>query len=83
MQTIIFMVLKFLFTRIFTRELMNDVMDNVEFYMNNNEMSNEEKASIVKENAIAKAKEIGMELTNSSSNLLLEFAVSMVKGKLK
>lgn len=83
MQTIIFMVLKFLFTRIFTRELMNDVMDNVEFYMNNNEMSNEEKASIVKENAIAKAKEIGMELTNSSSNLLLEFAVSMVKGRLK
>ena len=83
MQTVIFMVLKFLFTRIFTRELMNDVMDNVEFYMNNNEMSNEEKASIVKENAVAKAKEIGMELTNSSSNLLLEFAVSMVKGKLK
>lgn len=83
MQTIIFMVLKFLFTRIFTRELMNDVMDNVEFYMNNNEMSNEEKASIVKENAVAKAKEIGMELTNSSSNLLLEFAVSMVKGRLK
>lgn len=77
------MVLKFLFTRIFTRELMNDVMDNVEFYMNNNEMSNEEKASIVKENAVAKAKEIGMELTNSSSNLLLEFAVSMVKGRLK
>ena len=83
MQTIIFMVLKFLFTRIFTRELMNDVMDNVEFYMNNNEMSNEEKASIVKENAVAKAKEIGMELTSSSSNLLLEFAVSMVKGRLK
>ena len=83
MQTVIFMVLKFLFTRIFTRELMNDVMDNVEFYMNNNEMSNEEKASIVKENAVAKAKEIGMELTNSSSNLLLEFAVSMVKGRLK
>ena len=83
MQTVIFMVLKFLFTRIFTRELMNDVMDNVEFYMNNSEMSNEEKASIVKENAVAKAKEIGMELTNSSSNLLLEFAVSMVKGRLK
>ena len=83
MQTIIFMVLKFLFTRIFTRELMNDVMDNVEFYMNNDEMSNEEKASIVKENAVAKAKEIGMELTSSSSNLLLEFAVSMVKGRLK
>ena len=82
MQTFLFAVLRMVIGQIFTRELMGYVVENVEFYMNNTDMSNEEKAAIVKENAIAKAKEIGVNLGKSGANLLLETAVSLVKTKM-
>lgn len=82
MQTFLFAILRMIIGQIFTRELMGYVVENVEFYMNNTEMSNEEKAAIVKENAIAKAKEIGVNLGKSGANLLLETAVSLVKTKM-
>ena len=82
MQTFLFAILRMVIGQIFTRELMGYVVENVEFYMNNTEMSNEEKAAIVKENAIAKAKEIGVNLGKSGANLLLETAVSLVKTKM-
>ena len=82
MRTFLFAILRMVIGQIFTRELMGYVVENVEFYMNNTEMSNEEKAVIVKENAIAKAKEIGVNLGKSGANLLLETAVSLVKAKM-
>lgn len=82
MQTFLFAILRMIIGQIFTRELMGYVVENVEFYMNNTEMTNEEKAAIVKENAIAKAKEIGVNLGKSGANLLLETAVSLVKTKM-
>lgn len=82
MQTFLFAILRMIIGQIFTRELMGYVVEQVEFYMNNTEMSNEEKAAIVKENAIAKAKEIGVNLGKSGANLLLETAVSLVKTKM-
>ena len=82
MQTFLFAILRMVIGQIFTRELMGYVVENVEFYMNNTEMSNEEKAAIVKENAIAKAKEIGVNLGKSGASLLLETAVSLVKTKM-
>lgn len=82
MQTFLFAILRMVIGQIFTRELMGSVVEHVEFYMNNTEMSNEEKAAIVKENAIAKAKEIGVNLGKSGANLLLETAVSLVKTKM-
>jgi hypothetical protein len=82
MQTFLFAILRMVIGQIFTRELMGYVVEHVEFYMNNTEMSNEEKAAIVKENAIAKAKEIGVNLGKSGANLLLETAVSLVKTKM-
>lgn len=82
MQTFLFAILRMIIGQIFTRELMGYVVENVEFYMNNTEMSSEEKAAIVKENTIAKAKEIGVNLGKSGANLLLETAVSLVKAKM-
>lgn len=82
MQTFLFAILRMIIEQIFTRELMGYVVEHVEFYMNNTEMTNEEKAAIVKENAIAKAKEIGVNLGKSGANLLLETAVSLVKTKM-
>ena len=82
MQTFRFAILRMVIGQIFTRELMCYVVEHVEFYMNNTQMTNEEKAAIVKENAIAKAKEIGVNLSKSGVNLLLETAVSLVKTKM-
>lgn len=82
MQTFLFAILRIVIGQIFTRELMGYVVENVEFYMNDTQMSNEEKAMIVKENAISKAKEIGVNLGKSGANLLLETAVSLVKSKI-
>lgn len=82
MQTFLFAILRIVIGQIFTRELMAYVVENVEFYMNDTQMSNEEKAMIVKENAISKAKEIGVNLSKSGANLLLETAVSLVKSKI-
>lgn len=82
MQTFRFAILRMVIGQIFNRELMNYVVENVEFYMNDTQMSNEEKAMIVKENAISKAKEIGVNLGKSGANLLLETAVSLVKSKI-
>ena len=81
MRNFMIKVVKFMVSQIFTKDLMIFVVENVEFYMNDTNMSGEQKAQIVRENAIERAKALGISITVSGINLLIETAVSYVKSK--
>ena len=81
MRSFMIKVVKFMVSRIFTKDLMFFVVENVEFYMNDTTMTGEQKAQIVRENAIGRAKDLGISITLSGINLLIETAVSYVKSK--
>ncbi len=81
MRNFMIKVVKFMVSQIFTKDLMIFVVENVEFYMNDTNMSGEQKAQIVRENAIERAKALGVSITVSGINLLIETAVSYVKSK--
>lgn len=81
MRNFMIKVVKFMVSQIFTKDLMIFVVENVEFYMNDTNMSGEQKAQIVRENAIERAKALGISVTVSGINLLIETAVSYVKSK--
>ena len=81
MRNFMIKVVKFMVSQIFTKDLMIFVVENVEFYMNDTNMSGEQKAQIVRENAIKRAKALGVSITVSGINLLIETAVSYVKSK--
>ena len=81
-QTLLYEILKFVVTRIFTKELVGYVIENVQFYMTDETMDAQMKKDIVLQNMKEKAKEIGVEVTSSASNMILETAVAYVKSKL-
>lgn len=81
-QTLLYEILKFVVTRIFTKELVGYVIENVQFYMTDETMDSQMKKDIVLQNMKDKAKEIGVEVTSSASNMILETAVAYVKSKL-
>ena len=81
MRNFMIKVVKFMVSQIFTKDLMIFVVENVEFYMNDTNMSGEQKAQIVRENAIERAKALGISITVSGINLLIETAVSYDKSK--
>lgn len=82
MQSILYAILKMVVSILVNKEVMNSVVDEVQFYMNDNTKTSEEKGAIVKEHAIAKAQELGVELGNSTANLLREVAFSYLNSKL-
>jgi len=81
MRSFMIKIVKFMVSQIFTKDLMVFVVENVEFYMNDTTMTGEQKAQIVRENAIGRAKDLGISITLSGINLLIETAVSYVKSK--
>mgnify|MGYP003601530371 CR=1 FL=1 len=81
MRNFMIKLVKFMVSQVFTKDLMVFVVENVEFYMNDTNMSGEQKAQIVRENAIERAKALGISITVSGINLLIETAVSYVKSK--
>ena len=81
MRNFMIKLVKFMVSQVFTKDLMVFVVENVEFYMNDTNMSGEQKAQIVRENAIERAKALGVSITVSGISLLIETAVSYVKSK--
>ena len=82
MQTILYAILKMVVGILINKDVMNFVVDEVQFYMNDTTKTSEEKGIIVKENAIAKAKELEVQLSTSSANLLKEVAFGYLRSKL-
>lgn len=82
-NSLMYSVLKFVISNLFTKEIVSYVIENVQFYFNDSSMSSDEKKDVVMSNLKEKAKEVQTTITTSGMNFLIEYALTHVKAMRK